>query len=59
MLKFILVLLGLVFGQNNASTSANNDNGQSTTQLTDPGDGPGGPVGGNSGQLPPPPFTQP
>lgn len=49
----------------------NNNNGQPTTQLADPGtgtdpgdgtesgDGPGGPVGGNSGQLPPPPFTQP
>jgi hypothetical protein len=57
MLKFILVLLGLVFGQNNTNTSGNNDNGQSTNQLADPGDGLGGPVGGNSGQTPPP-FTQ-
>jgi hypothetical protein len=64
MLKFILVLLGLALGQNNASTSGNNDNGQSTTQLADPGDGldpdgpgSGGPVGGNTGQTPPP-FTQ-
>ena len=64
MLKFILVLLGLALGQNNASTSGNNDNGQSTTQLAGPGDGldpdgpgSGGPVGGNTGQTPPP-FTQ-
>ncbi len=68
MLNLILMLISLAFGNNNANTSSNNnsnDNGQSTTQLadprtgTDPGDGTGGPVGGNSGQLPPPPFTQP
>ncbi len=67
------MLLGLAFGHNNANTSSCNhdNNGQPTTQLTnpsggtdpgegvDPGDGTGGPVGGNSGQLPPPPFTQP
>jgi hypothetical protein len=71
MIQFILMLLGLAFGHNTANTSScnNNNNGQITTQLTDPGDGtdpgegvdPGdgtGPVGGNSGQLPPP-FTNP
>jgi hypothetical protein len=47
----------------------NNNNGQPTTQLADPGtgtdpgdgvdpDGTGGPVGGNTGQIPPP-FTNP
>ncbi|WP_343662762.1 hypothetical protein [Chryseobacterium mucoviscidosis] len=39
MLKFILMLLGLAFGQNNANTSGNNnsnDNGKSTIQLADP-----------------------
>jgi hypothetical protein len=72
MIQFFLMLLGLAFGHNNANTqSCNDNNGQGTTQLinpnggtdpgtgTDPGDGTGGPVGGNSGQLPPPPFTQP
>ena len=72
MIQFILMLLGLAFGNNNANTSCNNDNnGTVTIQLTnpgggtdpgtgmDPGDRTGGPVGGNSGQLPPPPFTQP
>jgi hypothetical protein len=69
MLKFILVLLGLVFGQNNANNSGNNDNKLSTNQLVDPGDGldpdgnggpgngNGGSTGGNTGQTPPP-FTQ-
>jgi hypothetical protein len=64
MLKFILLLLGLALGQNNACTSGNNDNGKSTNQLVDPrdgldpdGPGSGGPVGGNTGQIPPP-FTQ-
>lgn len=66
------MLLGLAFGHNNANTSSCNhdNNGQVTTQLTDPGsgtdpgegtdpgDGTGGPVGGNSGQTPPP-FTNP
>jgi hypothetical protein len=63
MLKFILVLLGLAFGQNNANTSSynSNSNGQPTTQFvnpetgTDAGDGKD--TGGNTGQLPPP-FTQ-
>lgn len=72
MIQFILMLLGLAFGHNNAHTSTcnNNNNGQVTTQLapgggidpgTDPGTGTGGdgePVGGNTGQLPPP-FTNP
>lgn len=73
MIQIILMLLGLAFGQNNANTSGNNnsnDNGQSTTQLADPGDGVdpdgnggpgngnGGSTGGNTGQTPPP-FTQP
>ncbi len=68
MIQFILMLLGLAFGHNNANTSTC-DNNNSTIVIVqsdtdpgdgiDPGDGTGGPVGGNSGQLPPPPFTQP
>lgn len=73
MIQFFLMLLGLAFGNNNANTSCNNDNnGTVTIQLTNPGGGtdpitgtdPGGsggggePVGGNTGQLPPP-FTNP
>lgn len=73
MIQFILMLLGLAFGHNNANTSSCNhdNNGQVTTQLTDPGsgtdpgegvdpDGPGngGSTGGNTGQTPPP-FTNP
>ncbi|WP_139176858.1 hypothetical protein [Chryseobacterium wanjuense] len=68
MLDLILMLIALAFGNNNANTSCNNDNnGQVTTQLadpggsTDPGTGTGedgGPVGGNTGQTPPP-FTNP
>jgi len=74
MLQFILMLLGLAFGHNNAHTATCNDNnnGQPITQYsptdgTDPGtgsdpgtgdDGTGGPVGGNTGQTPPP-FTHP
>jgi len=70
MIQFFLMLLGLAFGNNNANTSCNNDNnGTVTTQIvnpgggtdpitgTDPGTGTGGegePVGGNSGQTPPP-----
>jgi hypothetical protein len=72
MIQFFLMLLGLAFGHNNANTqSCNDNNGQPTTQLlnpgsgTDPGtgvdpDGPGngGSTGGNTGQNPPP-FTNP
>lgn len=71
MIQFILMLLGLAFGHHNAQTSTcnNDNNGQITTQLApgdgtdpgegvDPGDGTGGPVGGNTGQTPPP-FTNP
>jgi hypothetical protein len=72
MIQFILMLLGLAFGNNNANTSCNNDNnGTVTIQLTNPGngidpgtgvdpDGPGngGSTGGNTGQNPPP-FTNP
>ncbi len=68
------MLIALAFGNNSANTqSCNNDNnGQVTKQLTpgggtdpgtgvNPGEGTGGdgePVGGNTGQLPPP-FTNP
>lgn len=64
------MLISLAFGNNNANTSSCNhdNNGQPTTQLTNPGGGtdpgegtdpgPGGPVGGNTGQIPPP-FTNP
>ncbi|MCS3867580.1 hypothetical protein J3D55_000496 [Chryseobacterium ginsenosidimutans] len=77
MLQLILMLLGMAFGHNNANTSSCNhdNNGQPTTQLTnpgggtdpgtgtDPGDGTGGPGnGGSTGGNTgqnPPPFTQP
>lgn len=57
------MLIALAFGNNNANTSCNDNNGQVTTQLadpggsTDPGTGDGG-TGGNTGQTPPP-FTPP
>ncbi|MCY0976192.1 hypothetical protein PGH12_12070 [Chryseobacterium wangxinyae] len=56
------MLLGLAFGNNNGNANCDNNNGGTvTTQDSgggtgtgiDPGDT-GGPVGGNSGQLPPP-----
>lgn len=61
------MLIALAFGNNNANTSCNDNNGQVTTQLADPGGSTdpgtetgedGGPVGGNTGQIPPP-FTPP
>jgi hypothetical protein len=72
MIQFILMLLGLAFGNHNGNTtSCNNNNQNQVTTLDDePGDpgtgidpgtgtgGEGGPVGGNTGQLPPP-FTNP
>lgn len=68
MIQFILMLLGLAFGHNNAHTSTcnNNNNGQVTTQLapgggTDPGEGvdpgtggSGGDTGGDTGPVLPP-----
>lgn len=65
MIEIILMLLGLAFSNNNANTAAcNNNQGQPTVQLIgspgeglDPGDG--GPIGGNTGQLPPPPSNNP
>jgi hypothetical protein len=68
MLEFIMMLIALAFGNHNANTqSCNNDNnGQPTTQLTNPSGGtdpttgtdPGGSegdTGGETGQTPPPP----
>lgn len=62
------MLLGLAFSNNNANTAActNNNQGQTTVQLTsdpgeglDPGDGNGGgPISGNTGQTPPP-YSKP
>jgi len=58
------MLIALAFGNNSANTQSchNDNNGQVTTQDTgggiNPGDGTGGPVGGNTGQTPPP-FTKP
>jgi hypothetical protein len=72
-LILMLISLAFGNNNANAScnNNGNNNNGQPTTQLADPGtgtdpgdgvdpDGPGsgGPVGGNSGQTPPP-FTNP
>lgn len=64
MIQFILMLLGLAFPNNNVNTAACHNNPTQITTLTssDPGEGvdpgDGGPVGGNSGQTPPP-FTNP
>ncbi|WP_223557825.1 hypothetical protein [Chryseobacterium lathyri] len=65
MIQFIIMLLGLAFSNNNANTATcNNNQEQPTVQLAgdlgeglDPGDG--GPIGGNTGQLPPPPSNNP
>ncbi|WP_294279532.1 hypothetical protein [uncultured Chryseobacterium sp.] len=64
------MLFGLAFGNHNANTSCNNNGDTTTIQTadnpgtgfdpgTDTGDGNGGPVGGNSGQTPPPFVKQP
>ncbi|WP_131667087.1 hypothetical protein [Chryseobacterium taiwanense] len=59
MIQFIIMLLSLAFGHNNANT-ATYDNTQTTVTVqsdSDPTtrlDPDGEPVGGNSGQLPPP-----
>jgi hypothetical protein len=65
MIQFILMLLGLAFGHNNAHTSTchNNQTVVTVQSDTDPGSGinpgDGEPVGGNTGQLPPPSPTNP
>ncbi|MCY0968919.1 hypothetical protein [Chryseobacterium wangxinyae] len=60
------MLLGIAFGNNNGNANCNNNGDTITTMDTGTGGGTGfdpsdtgGPVGGNSGQLPPPPFTHP
>lgn len=59
------MLLGLAFSNNTANTTSDNNSnqGQTIVQLTDPGEGldpgDGGPIGGNTGQLPPPPSNNP
>jgi len=71
MIQFILMLLGLAFGNNNANTSAYNDSTTVTVKSDinpgtgidpdgngGPGNGNGGSTGGNTGQNPPP-FTNP
>ncbi|WES96266.1 hypothetical protein P2W68_15585 [Chryseobacterium arthrosphaerae] len=55
MIQFILVLFTLTFSNNNADTITSASQEQETINIM-PNDGP---VGGNSGQLPPPPFIQP
>ncbi len=68
MIQFILMLFGLAFGNHNANTSCNNNSDTTTIQTADnpgtgltPDTGTGdngegsGPIGGNTGQLPPPP----
>lgn len=58
MIQFILMLLGLAFGNNNANTSIFSDSTTGTVQSdinSGTGIDPDGePVGGNTGQLPPP-----
>ena len=57
MIQFLLMLLGLTFGNHNSNTSnynnTNNSEVQSSDVTTDPGPGPIGPIGGNTGQTPP------
>lgn len=57
MIQFILMLLGLTFSNNNADTTTHNnqDSGTVITYSTvPPAPGDGGPVGGETGQTPPP-----
>ncbi|WP_153396618.1 hypothetical protein [Chryseobacterium vaccae] len=65
MIQFILMLIALAFSNNNAHTVTDN-NGQNPVTVQNDGGGagidpgePGEPVGGNSGQLPPPPQPKP
>ncbi|KPE50446.1 hypothetical protein AOB46_13710 [Chryseobacterium indologenes] len=60
------MLLGLAFSNNNAHTVTDNNGQNPVTVQSDGGGGagldpgePGEPVGGNSGQLPPPPQPKP
>lgn len=64
MIQFLLMLLGLAWGNHNGNTSgyknSNNLGNQTTTQvagleedLDTGGDKPHGPIGGNTGQTPP------
>lgn len=70
MIQFLLMLLGLAFGNHNGNTCTNNDSNNIGIQSGgtgtgfDPGTGtggddgtggPGGPIGGNTGQTPPTP----
>lgn len=62
MLQLILMLLGLAFSNGNTTNCNNNNQDPITVQnsggIANPGTGlgeDGEPVGGNSGQLPPPP----
>ncbi|WP_435522297.1 hypothetical protein [Chryseobacterium indoltheticum] len=65
MLQLILMLLGLAFSNGNTTNCNNNNQDPITVQNsggTTPGTGlgeDGEPVGGNSGQLPPPPTPRP
>ncbi len=64
MIEIILMLFGLAFSNNNANTATcTNNQGQATAQLINLGEdldpGTGGPIGGNTGQLPPPPSNNP
>ncbi|SIS43862.1 hypothetical protein SAMN05421639_10545 [Chryseobacterium shigense] len=64
MIEIILMLLGLAFSNNTANTATcNNNQGEATAQLINLGEdsdpGTGGPIGGNTGQLPPPPSNNP
>lgn len=56
MIQFILMLLGLTFSNNKATITINKQNSYTVTAYseTEQEMNDGGPVGGNSGQLPPP-----
>ncbi|MEG0761194.1 MULTISPECIES: hypothetical protein [Chryseobacterium] len=64
MIQLLLILLGLSTSGSNGDTSGNSDTATvQTSQIgndynSTPGDGPGG-TSGNTGHLPPPPFTLP
>lgn len=56
MIQFILMLLGLAFPNDNVNTTTDNDQNPGTIitySMVPPADD-GGPVGGETGQTPPP-----
>ncbi len=56
MIQFILMLLGLAFSNDKTNANVHNQNAYTITtySTSEQSMDDGGPVGGNSGQLPPP-----